>query len=232
MKEKRAPSSQSKWGCLGLFVVVFMSCASIWLLGTINPYSEMARIPSKFNVDNMSWDAERETLTFLRRPFDPYVYTLDNVGHLTCVNRQVAFEDEEPDRRLTQDQYRSLEQRYGEIFGLRNFDDTLVLIISYPIQYMGLPFTLPAQGLLLFRDVNDASPILVDAPMLHQAGLECNNSRSFYIFCGGLFIVCATISVMRIRRLRYKYLWLCAFGMLLLISLIFGYALSFFSIDF
>jgi uncharacterized membrane protein YqgA involved in biofilm formation len=76
--------------------------------------------------------------------------------------------------------------------------------------------------------MNDTSPRIVDAQMLYQAGLECNNGQSSFIFCGGLLIVCTTISVMGIRKLRYKYMWLCAFVVLLLIGFAVGYWVSLF----
>jgi hypothetical protein len=221
MKEKRAPSSQSKWGCFGLFVAVFMSCASIWWLGAINPYSA----PGRFSLWHMSWDSEHQSLTFLQRSLDKTAYILDKEGHLTCVNRQVA--QEQPDLFLVQEQYTSLEQRYGKISDHRLFKGGVVALIVIDSGQFALPDNYNLR-LLLLRDVNDASPRIIDARMLYQAEIGCNNSGSSFIFCGGLFIVCATISVMMICRLRYKYLWLCAFVMLLLIGFAVGYYLSFF----
>jgi hypothetical protein len=220
MKEKRAPSSRPKWGCLGLFIAVFMSCLLIWWFGTINPYSS----PGRFSLWHMSWDSEHQSLTFLKRSLDKKAYIFDKDDHLTCVNRQVALE--RPEHSLTEEQYISFEQRYGEI-AVRTFEDGVVVLIVIARPQFALPDSYNLR-LLLLRNVNDPSPRIVDAQMLYQAEIECNNSQSSFIFCGGLFIVCFTISVMRIRRLRYKYLWLCAFVILLLIGFAVGYYSSFF----
>jgi hypothetical protein len=151
-------------------------------------------------------------------------YIFDKDDHLTCVNRQVALE--RPEHSLTEEQYISFEQRYGEI-AVRTFEDGVVVLIVIARPQFALPDSYNLR-LLLLRNVNDPSPRIVDAQMLYQAEIECNNSQSSFIFCGGLFIVCFTISVMRIRRLRYKYLWLCAFVILLLIGFAVGYYSSFF----
>src|SRR5688572_23622407 len=107
MKEKRGPSSQSKWGCLGLFAVVLMSCSLMWWFAIINPYTT----PTRYSPGIRSWDSETQTLSFLLNTFD--AYKLDKEGHLTCTSRLSDFK--ERGQSLTQAQYIILEQHYGKI---------------------------------------------------------------------------------------------------------------------
>jgi hypothetical protein len=150
MKEKRAPSPQSRLGCFGLFVAVFMSCALIWWFGAINPYSA----PARFSLANMSWNSDQKSLTLLQSSYDQTAYILNKEGHLSCVRHHIASEDY--DRSLTWEQRTNLEEHYGEIFDQRMFDDgTVVLSIDYAVQYVGIPFTSYDQKLLLLRNMND-----------------------------------------------------------------------------
>jgi hypothetical protein len=218
MKEERAPS-RFRWGCFGLFVAVFISCASIWWLGATNPYSARIR-PEAWRI---SWNSAQEKL-FLAIESEDSFYGLEKDGHITCElngnNEAQGF-----GQSLTEEQHASLKNHYKDIRQITPLDDdVLILITYYPVEFIGI--SLFSSRVILLRNFNYDTALTADARTFYQAVLGCNNSQSKFIFCGGLFIVCATISVTKICGLRYKYLGLFAFVILLLIGFMVGCWLS------
>lgn len=200
MKDKNdTPKNFSEIGCLGLLLVVVLTCFAAFSVGADNPYSAIGRFKA------VAWDSAQQKL-FFQRPFQYSFYAVGEDGHFTCVR----------DTDMTFQPARVMEQSdstwsYG--------DGITVSIIYEPLQLLGAREPVPNSRLVLSREGDRPFTINIDRFVLN--GLRCGGSSLWPIVWPVVLLAGLIIGLMWIPRFPYRYRVFKVMVMLIFIGVVF-----------
>jgi hypothetical protein len=227
MKEKRAPSrSLSLWAYPALLIAVLVSWGLMSMSWIFNPWNQERYFTPAVK------DAIDGRLHFLTYGFMRVngAYTLDQKGYVTCEwrvgNKGTPPKWDEPiSHELPETQRAVFEEGYGEIWNSNIIDaDVMSLVVDDDSYFYGKP---SGTRLILIKSELSDSPIIINARTLYVADFACDSWQWGGVFGGMLLILSIGISIMGICRLRYRNVWLLAYGILLCVGLFCSYLMGY-----
>jgi hypothetical protein len=205
MKDKNdTPKPFPEYGCLGLLLMVVVTCFAAFSIGADNPYSAIGRFKA------VGWDATQQKL-FFQRPFQYSFHAVGEDGQFTCVR----------DTDMTVKPAPVLQQSNSiwTYEGVTYEGGITVSIIYEPLQLLGSSEPVPNSRIVLSREGERPFTINIDRFVLH--GLRCGGSPIWQIVWPVVLIAGLIIGLMWIPRFPYRYRVFKYMVMLIFIGVVF-----------
>lgn len=200
MKDKNdTPKPFPEFGCLGLLLVVVLTCFAAFSVGADNPYSAIARFKA------VGWDAAQQKM-FFQQPFNYSFHAVGEDGQFSCVL----------DTNMTFKPARVMEQSNNTW----TYEGGITVSIIYePLQLLGSSAPVPNSRLVLSREGERPFTVNVDRFTLNN--IRCGGSPLWQIVWPLVLVGGLTFGIVRLPHFPYRYRAFKYMVMLIFIGVVF-----------